>query len=40
VSFEEKDTSVLALAHTLTLFLVPQTDKSCNRLNGLFIPNT
>ena len=32
VSLEEKEASVLALAHTLTLFLVPRTDKSCNRL--------
>jgi hypothetical protein len=29
----EKKSEMLALAHTLTLFLVPRTDKSCNQLN-------
>jgi hypothetical protein len=36
-SFEEKRMSVLALAHTLTLFSAPLTAESCNWINDLQI---
>jgi len=37
VGFEEKRMSVLALAHTLTLFSAPLTDKSCNQFEEILL---
>jgi hypothetical protein len=36
-SFEEKRMSVLALAHTLTLFSAPLTAESCNWLKDFLM---